>query len=211
MENIDLNKQFYKCPTNHTITEEWLSKCSLPNDQHHKLYICEDHFTELDFDMQYKRRTLKATAVPSQNLEGPQLLYKDIMKLKPILIQQVAENVQLKSKINRLNDMVNDINSEINLYDRRIKRRKISTAFIKRKWTKQDVRSDGRNLLSKVFSNAQINVLSGEDKVTWTDDDMAMAFSLRQLSSKECYLYLKNILNIPLPSLSCVQRWAASK
>lgn len=66
------------------------------------------------------------------------------------------------------------------------------------------------NILLKVFSPAQISLLIGNKKVYWSEDDLAKAFVLRHMGTKESYLYLKQTLNYPLPSLSSVQKWAAS-
>lgn len=212
VENIDLNLQFFSFPLNRLTSKLWLEKCNLPNDvAYSKLRICQDHFVISDFDVQHETRILKQAAIPSKKLDGPELMIKDIKKLKGVLVQQVRENIEIKSKIDQLDQTVNSLNGKIDVCNTRIKRRKRVTNSIKQKLKKLTVGVNRNNLLSKVFSNAQINVLSGEDKVIWSDDDLAMAFSLRQLSSKECYMYLKNTLNIPLPSLSCVQRWAASK
>lgn len=67
------------------------------------------------------------------------------------------------------------------------------------------------SLIYKMFSQAQINFLLAKKKVVWSHDDMARAFTLRQAGNKELYLYLKDTLNMPLPSLSSVQKWAAAK
>ncbi|KAJ8985743.1 hypothetical protein NQ317_014396 [Molorchus minor] len=60
------------------------------------------------------------------------------------------------------------------------------------------------NCLEKVFTPAQIQLLMGK-KVFWSDDDLARAFTLRHMGGKELYLYLRNTVNLPLPSLSCIQ------
>lgn len=71
--------------------------------------------------------------------------------------------------------------------------------------------TEPQNLLTKLFSPSQIELLAGkEKKVYWTNDDLARAFTIRQMGGRKCYLYLKNVLNVPLPALSCVQKWAAS-
>lgn len=78
-------------------------------------------------------------------------------------------------------------------------------------WTRSKYNiKNKKNVVRKVFSDAQINLLLGKKKVIWSDDDLAKAFTLRHIGSKECYLYLKNQLNMPLPALACVQKWAAS-
>ncbi|KAF5276098.1 hypothetical protein FQR65_LT16484 [Abscondita terminalis] len=71
--------------------------------------------------------------------------------------------------------------------------------------------ADQKNILSKVFSESQIKILSGKKKIYWSSDDMAMGYTIRHLSNKRCYLYLSKKLNIPLPALSSIKRWSTLK
>ncbi|KAK9718266.1 THAP domain [Popillia japonica] len=71
--------------------------------------------------------------------------------------------------------------------------------------------SEQKNLLSKVFSESQIKILSGKKKIYWSHDDMAIGYTIRHMSSKRCYMYLTKKLNIPLPGLSSIKRWQAMK
>lgn len=107
------------------------------------------------------------------------------------------------------------LTKELNVYNKNLKAKKKKYSALKVKVERLKngsfILQKDKSLLSKVFSDAQIKILTGKEKVVWTNDDLAMAFSLRQMSSRECYLYLKRFLNYPLPALSCVQRWAASK
>lgn len=68
-----------------------------------------------------------------------------------------------------------------------------------------------KNVLAKVFSESQIKILSGKKKIYWSNDDMAMGYTLRHMSNKRCYTYLSKNLNIPLPALSSIKRWATIK
>lgn len=68
-----------------------------------------------------------------------------------------------------------------------------------------------RNILSKVFSESQIKILTGKKKIYWSNDDMAMGYTIRHLSNKRCYMYLSKNLNIPLPALSSIKRWSTLK
>lgn len=68
-----------------------------------------------------------------------------------------------------------------------------------------------KNLLAKVFSESQIKILSGKKKIYWSNDDMAMAYTIRHLSNRRCYTYLSKNLNFPLPALSSMKRWASIK
>lgn len=71
--------------------------------------------------------------------------------------------------------------------------------------------AEQKTILSKVFSESQIKILSGKKKIYWSHDDMAVAYTLRHISSKRCYMYLSKNLNIPLPGLSSIKRWQALK
>ncbi|XP_074029219.1 uncharacterized protein isoform X2 [Leptinotarsa decemlineata] len=109
------------------------------------------------------------------------------------------------------NEILNKNMSELLLIEKEIKQ-KLKKCERKIKFVNKKLRSGkiDKDIIHKVFSDAQINVLQGKKKVYWSNDDLAEAFILRQIGTKQCYLYLKNTLNIPLPSLSCIQRWAAS-
>jgi hypothetical protein len=64
-------------------------------------------------------------------------------------------------------------------------------------------------LLKKVLTDNQIALLSKKKKrINWTRDEQAVAFTLRYYS-KKCYLYLRNKLHYPLPSLSSLRKWAS--
>jgi hypothetical protein len=60
-----------------------------------------------------------------------------------------------------------------------------------------------------VLTDNQIALLSKKKKrINWTRDEQAVAFTLRYYS-KKCYLYLRNKLHYPLPSLSSLRKWAS--
>lgn len=71
--------------------------------------------------------------------------------------------------------------------------------------------AEQKQLLSKVFSESQIKILSGKKKIYWSNDDMAIGYNIRHMSNKRCYMYLSKSLNIPLPALSSIKRWATVK
>ncbi|KAF5273438.1 hypothetical protein FQA39_LY07455 [Lamprigera yunnana] len=71
--------------------------------------------------------------------------------------------------------------------------------------------SDQKIILGKVFSESQIKILSGKKKIYWSNDDMAIGYTIRHLSNKRCYMYLSKNLNIPLPALSSIKRWSTLK
>lgn len=207
--NINSPRKFFDFPQNTELRALWQEACRIP--LHHStenLKICSDHFTDNDYDIicdsnvkpeDYHRR-LKPDAVPHCNLD-------------PELEQAVEENQLLKSQLEQLEKEKNELENKIAQVNLRMMKKVAATQRLKLR--SERIRRDcngslKKNLLSKVFSHAQIGVLMGKRKVIWSDDDLAMAFTLRHMGNKECYLYLKETLNFPLPALSCIQKWAAS-
>ncbi|KAJ8918034.1 hypothetical protein NQ315_011490 [Exocentrus adspersus] len=68
-----------------------------------------------------------------------------------------------------------------------------------------------KELLSKVFSEAQIKILLGGQRSVWSNDDMAVAYTIRHLSNRKFYSYVSQRLHIPLPGMSTIQRWVCTK
>lgn len=66
-----------------------------------------------------------------------------------------------------------------------------------------------KQLLLKVLTENQIKLLYGKSKAHWTNHEMAIAYTIRNLSSRKFYDYLTQKLNFPLPGLSSVRRWFA--
>ncbi|XP_023230821.1 uncharacterized protein LOC111630895 [Centruroides sculpturatus] len=65
------------------------------------------------------------------------------------------------------------------------------------------------SILKGTFTETQIyNLLERKKKIKWKKEDMNLAFTLRYLSIRS-YLYLRNQMNIPLPAVSTLQRWAS--
>jgi len=66
-------------------------------------------------------------------------------------------------------------------------------------------------LLGKMFSPGQIRLILNPflHKMKWSSKDIAHAISLRSVSPK-AYRYMKNVLQIPLPGLSTLRRWAST-
>lgn len=65
-----------------------------------------------------------------------------------------------------------------------------------------------RKILSKVFTEQQINMLlsPNKSKTRWSADDIDAAISLR-CSSPKGYRFVKYAIKIPLPSMSTIRRW----
>ena len=71
--------------------------------------------------------------------------------------------------------------------------------------------NEQKKILSGVFSESQIKILTGKKKIYWSNDDMAVGHTIRHMSSKRCYMYLAKNLNVPLPALSSIKRWQTLK
>lgn len=181
----------------------WKDICKVPH--HHtteNLKVCSNHFNNND----YFNERLKPNAIPHCNLT--------VFNFDEEMEQAVDENYLLKSQLELLQKEKNELQSQIEKIDMKLKKKtnllqqlKLRCEYIKKKCSQTQHK---RNLLTKVFSQAQIGVLMKKKKIIWSDDDLAMAFTLRHMGGKDCYLYLKHTLNMPLPALLCVQKWAAS-
>lgn len=211
--NTEKHDHLYNFPRDVELRNLWIDKCGIsPNYAINPLKICNYHFTVDDFEEDLAngyRKILKSNAVPTRNLPLGDIPPYHLIK------EHVDTNEILEGKLIKLRRQHFELKQEIKTYNKNIKVKRKKCIMLKNKVDKlkcnSSVINTERNLLSKVFSDAQIRILMGKKKVYWADDDLAMAFSLRQMSSKECYLYLKRFLNLPLPALSCVQKWAASK
>lgn len=208
--------KFHDFPQDKDLRTLWKESCGLANHSSvENLKVCCDHFEADDYEILYGHsgrcgdyiKRLKLNAVPRCNLgmcntEDASDVFQEV-NLNHVLKSQLdslqKEKVELQNKVREMNSKlirkINVTQKWKRQYDRMKKKRNVQLR---------------KNLLMKVFSSAQIGILMGQKKVVWSDDDLATAFTLRQMSNKGCYLYLKETLNIPLPSLSCVQKWAAS-
>lgn len=207
----------------------WKEQCGLPQDADiSQLKVCSDHFSLDDYIRNYKeefvnpdfKRKLKAEAVPQKYLHvnvsstHSETSNNGLLSFNEIK-EVVDENEMLRNKYEALLKTKCDIMKKIALYEKKnafkVKDLVRLHNVLGQEWMKSNSNvKNKKNIVRKVFSDAQINLLLGKKKVVWSDDDLAMAFTLRHIGSKECYLYLKNKLNMPLPALACVQKWAAS-
>ncbi|KAJ8950694.1 hypothetical protein NQ318_012774 [Aromia moschata] len=171
-----------------------------------------------EFNPNFKRK-LHADAIPSRNLHKaetstPSCSWANNEVLNPTEVKEaVEENKTLKRKYDSLTRRKLELEHKIARSSKRItsKTRALASCHeeLRKKSSKDQNLKTKINFVSKVFSDAQIKLLLGK-KVFWSEDDLAKAFSLRHMGGKQCYLYLKNAMNMPLPALACVQKWAAS-
>lgn len=208
---VNVLQSFHDFPQDHELSLLWKEACKIPHNQNtENLKVCSDHFDSNDYEIIFYSnakniRRLKVNAIPH--------CYLNIVKFEEDMEQSLNENELLKSQLELLENEKNELQNKIKQINAKTTRKlaavqslKIRCAGITRKYNL----SQRKNLLTKVFSNTQIGVLMRKKKVVWTDDDLAMAFTLRHIGGKDCYLYLKQTLNFPLPALSCVQKWATS-
>lgn len=122
----------------------------------------------------------------------------------------LKQNIQLEEQRKTLLRKKLQLQQELAMLEEQIPKARDNLAKLKSsRWLEKRNDPTGK-VIHKVFSKAQRELLLGRKKVFWGDLDLAKAFSLRHIAGKECYLYLRDVLNIPLPALSAVQRWAAS-
>lgn len=206
---------FHDFPKNKDFCAFWKEACGLPNHFSTEcLKVCSEHFESNDYEIIYEPaanggnyktiKRLKINTVPHLNLNHLNLEEMN---------EALEENSRLKSQLDLLQKEKTELQTKIGIMSSRLTKKITATQRFKQRYDQLKRKRNAyqrKNLLMKVFSCAQIGVLMKKKKVVWSDDDLAMAFTLRQMSNKDCYLYLKETLNIPLPALSCVQKWAAS-
>lgn len=216
--------KYHNFPQNVTLRKVWQEVCGLPeNFNIDTVKVCSDHFFSHDYDCVYDSgikknksvRKLRSSAIPSRNLkvntklDSKNILLPQLNEIK----EAVDENQQLKNLLETLHKEKDDLSAKLHICNKKLKKTRNAVLRVRKQYLRKKASNyqKHRNLLAKVFSDSQIGVLLGRSKVIWSNNDLAMAFTLRQMGSRECYLYLKETLNFPLPALSCVQKWAASK
>lgn len=208
----------------------WKNKCGLRlNTDVSKLMVCSAHFYLDDYQRNYKeefvnpnfKRELKPNAIPSQGLlgtfgdsyRGVEKMHLNDHSYHIAGVQEILDYNEVKKTVD-LNDSLQqqckDMIGKVHQLKQKSQKLHKNTMLFKKKLQQHQNNSIEVDEIQKVFSPSQINLLLGRKKVYWTDDDLARAFTLRHIGGKNCYLYLKNTLNMPLPALSCVQRWASS-
>lgn len=216
--------KYHNFPQNIILRKIWQEKCGtgIVQNNDNDIKVCSDHFFVRDYEISYNSevenskhmRRLKSNAVPTRNIQLQEPNTNLVSRLNDIR-KVVDENELLNKKLEILLKEKDELTAELLIYDKKFQRRKSAIVKAKKQYDKLKKKVNGckeqKNLLAKVFSDSQVGVLLGRSKVIWSNDDLAMAFTLRQMGSKDCYLYLKETLNLPLPALSCVQKWVASK
>lgn len=222
--------KFHAFPKDKQIVQIWKTKCGIRNDfDVSKLLVCSDHFYLDDYQRNYKeefvnpnyKRELKPDAVPSKNLmEYPEPSQSKRVKTLPTEHSyhhgnktEALDKELVKETVDKHEFLKSKLKDSISKYQNL--KKKCSTLQRGTEQYKKRLQTQKRAIVEitdvqKVFSPSQIKLLLGYKKVHWTDDDLARAFTLRHIGGRNCYLYLKNTLNMPLPALSCVQRWASS-
>ncbi|CAH0552769.1 unnamed protein product [Brassicogethes aeneus] len=192
--------KFHNFPKNKEICNQWINKCDLEKAADvEKLKVCTEHFSHSDY--------VKVEGVV------PQLkLHQYSVPHKNIVIENGSKpNTALINQFDALNSEIEELKLKIYKTNRMLLAKKHKLSVIKSKISHL-MQKPNRELstITKIFSATQINYLRGR-KTFWSDDDLAMAFTLRHVGSKKLYLYLRNTLNMPLPALSCVQKWMAKR
>lgn len=193
-------------------SSKWAKYLNIPYDPSKK--ICHKHFPceyIIEGSAGPFTKILEVEAVPIIDVEGP-LVNKTNENFHKRIINSVELNYQLKKRFSELEKELNELNERSQQLDRRLVSKDVTMRKMNEKLekSKQKTEVDKSDILTRCFSETQINYLLGRKRVVWTDDDMARAFCIRNMTNRECYLYLKKTLNIPLPALRSVQKWAAS-
>lgn len=125
------------------------------------------------------------------------------------------ENATLQQQVNTLKSEIDAMRSSLNAVKNKYREAEEDCNSFRSQYCFLQVSmmalQKQKALLAKVFSESQIKILSGKKKIYWSNDDMAMGYTIRHLSNKRCYTYLSKNLNIPLPALSSLKRWATIK
>lgn len=127
------------------------------------------------------------------------------------LANESTEPTYDRGIIEQLNEKISSLENKLELNAKVINKLKKENFDLKRKCQKTMRTYDTfKKVLQSTFTDNQIKLLLGRKKqVKWTNEDISLAFTLRYLS-KRCFLFMKRKMNIPLPGLSTLQRWAST-
>lgn len=154
--------------------------------------IEENNTQETDLPEEYKH--IKDVNDLERLKEENENLRKHIEQLQPAVEKQRIKAAEKESMLQKSKQELNKLLSQCHAFQ------KASLSI-----------QEQKNILSKVFSESQIKILNGKKKIYWSNDDMAIGYTIRHMSNKRCYTYLTKNLNIPLPALSSIKRWATLK
>ncbi|KAF2903773.1 hypothetical protein ILUMI_02400 [Ignelater luminosus] len=130
--------------------------------------------------------------------------YLELIRLQSNNMEKMREKLELENK--NLRQELENKNSLLMQYEKGIAKLKKE----QEKEIKRSVEAEVKRILAQCFTESQINILLNNKKSShWTDEDISRAFIL-YCYSKRAYEYLRNNLNIPLPSISSLQRWESS-
>ncbi|KAJ8918032.1 hypothetical protein NQ315_011488 [Exocentrus adspersus] len=242
--------KFHNFPLNQNLCLTWKRQCGLPpNKNISNLKVCSDHFSLDDYIRNYKeefqnpdfKRRLKPEAIPQRNLEGEPVEWKDIgasvddscvlAEVEELDFDQIKkavdENRQLKNKYNALLTQKSTITTKIKFYEKANADQVKKLAELRTTLPNVDADAkytmpDKTNVLRKVFSDAQIRLLLGKDRVFWSEDDLAKAFVLRHMGGFKmlsCVVFGcannsevsdSSITYYPFPKNELAEEWAAA-
>ncbi|XP_072384271.1 uncharacterized protein [Diabrotica undecimpunctata] len=223
--------KFHRFPGNIELSQLWKVKCGWKkHDDLNNLMVCSNHFNLDDYIRNYKeefsnphfKRKLSAKAVPQLNL-GPCKVKAETSGSCDDEFETDEKSLRMSSEEDKIKEDIESPLSAVISHKKELLN-KLSKLEEERELLENCIKSNTRTImkiqtslkrkkmkdiiLRSTFSEAQIKLLHGE-KAIWSDDDLATAFTIRHMGSKKCYLYLKNVLKLPLPALSCIQGWAA--
>ncbi|XP_060527143.1 uncharacterized protein LOC132702499 [Cylas formicarius] len=221
--------KFHNFPTNAESAAEWIKRCKVPLGVNTNLLkVCSDHFDLDDYLRNYKeeifnprfKRELKPKAVPHKKLGNPtdRVTLDDFeLECAPAQDHDTPLVEDTNKQAESLPEQLESCQNEVITLTTEVKKLKKYLATVKAVIKRKSANINKYRQIEKaeylsrrkIFTKAQFRVLLGM-KAVWSDNDFAQAFSLRHIGGKQCYLYLKNTLGWPLPSLSSVQMWAGS-
>ncbi|XP_057662425.1 uncharacterized protein LOC130897532 isoform X2 [Diorhabda carinulata] len=228
--------EFFPFPQSKMIRYKWIQFCGVDakNLDTRTAHICCKHFEESSYitkieifgDITYLIRALCYDAVPvinnpntskisvelQEDHQGKSDYNSNVNQKTEQLVTKVYGDIKTQADLHKLkiyNELLKKKNKlyEINLKvnQKRLKRKEALLASLESQVSKTNILYG--DVLAKVFSQSQIKHLCGHKKTHWTEDDLAVGFTIRYLSSRTFYNYLTNTLKFPLPALSTIQRY----
>lgn len=158
---------------------------------------------EVEMEGEDQKPTVEAEPPPLQR-ECPNMTRQELNEIN-------NENKYLQKQVDYYETKLANINRDLETHADLLRNHEEAVRVVEGKHDKlkQSMLSiqDQKSLLAKVFSERQIKLIAGKQKSWWTNDDMAMGYTIRNLSNPRFYKYLSKNLGIPLPGLSSITRW----